>query len=66
MTATPLVPWVVCKDSGEILVAHCTCMAGYVTHCTHVGFVSDIYALMQAWEGMLSHCCYNYMLGESI
>ena len=30
MAATPLLPWVVCEQSGEILAAHCTCMAGYV------------------------------------
>ena len=30
MTATPLVPWVVCKDCGEVLAAHCMCMVGYV------------------------------------
>ena len=26
----PLLPWVVCEQEGEIIHAHCTCMAGYV------------------------------------
>ena len=29
MSTTPLLPWVVVEERGEILAAHCTCMAGY-------------------------------------
>ena len=25
---TDTIPWVVCQENGEILCAHCTCMAG--------------------------------------
>ena len=28
MSATPLLPWFVAENSGEIVAAHCTCMAG--------------------------------------
>ena len=30
VSADFLLPWVVAKQDGEILAAHCTCMAGYV------------------------------------
>ena len=29
-SGTPLIPWVVLEEDGEILAAHCNCMAGYV------------------------------------
>ena len=28
MTATPLLPWFVAEEGGDIVSAHCTCMAG--------------------------------------
>ncbi|XP_046864314.1 uncharacterized protein LOC124458317 [Xenia sp. Carnegie-2017] len=36
-TATPLKAWVILKDDGEVLTAHCNCMAGLAESCTHVG-----------------------------
>ena len=32
-SATPLIPWVVTEEDGEVLAAHCNCMAGYVYVC---------------------------------
>ncbi|XP_064479767.1 uncharacterized protein LOC135393203 [Ornithodoros turicata] len=33
----PLKVWILCRDSGEVLTAHCTCMAGAGETCSHVG-----------------------------
>ena len=30
MSAGFLLPWIILQQNGEILAAHCTCMAGYV------------------------------------
>ena len=35
----PLRPWVLVGSNGTILVAHCTCMAGLVETCSHVGAI---------------------------
>ena len=32
----PLEPWIIAEKDGEILAAHCTCMAGLGETCTHV------------------------------
>ena len=34
---TPLRCWVLCECTGEIICAHCNCMAGLGEVCTHVG-----------------------------
>ncbi|XP_072176345.1 uncharacterized protein [Diadema setosum] len=36
MSATPLLPWFVAEKCGEILAAHCTCMAGLGEACSHI------------------------------
>lgn len=33
----PLLPWVVIKDDGTVLAAHCTCAIGLLECCSHVG-----------------------------
>ncbi|XP_070384023.1 uncharacterized protein [Dermacentor albipictus] len=33
----PLKVWILCKDGGAVLTAHCTCMAGVGEACSHVG-----------------------------
>ncbi|XP_065651315.1 uncharacterized protein LOC136079507 [Hydra vulgaris] len=32
----PLQPWIIAEKSGNILAAHCNCMAGLAETCTHV------------------------------
>lgn len=34
---TPLKPWVIIANDGQVCCAHCTCMAGIAESCTHVG-----------------------------
>jgi len=34
-----LLPWIVLKFSGEVLAAHCTCIAGLGECCSHIGAV---------------------------
>ena len=44
LSASPLKVWCGIKQSGEILCAHCTCMAGLGEACSHVAallFVAD-------------------------
>lgn len=36
LSQTPLTAWVLAKSDGEILAAHCTCMAGNGEACSHV------------------------------
>ena len=36
---TPLSCWIVCESSGEVVCAHCNCMAGLGEVCTHVAAV---------------------------
>ncbi|KAK3744269.1 hypothetical protein QZH41_019934 [Actinostola sp. cb2023] len=38
-TVTPLKTWVIVKDDGEIVNAHCNCMAGLYESCSHVGAI---------------------------
>lgn len=35
----PLHCWVLCKNDGEVICAHCICIAGLGEVCTHVGAV---------------------------
>ena len=39
ISKTPLQPWIIAEKDGNILSAHCTCMAGLGEVCTHVGAV---------------------------
>ena len=36
VTATPLKPWVAAEKCGNIVCAHCTCMAGLGEACSHI------------------------------
>ncbi|XP_059426209.1 uncharacterized protein LOC132160583 [Carassius carassius] len=36
---TPLKTWIIAKEAGEIIAAHCNCMAGLSESCSHVGAV---------------------------
>lgn len=40
--------WVIAKMDGEILCAHCTCLAGLSETCSHVGAIC--YAVMTVTE----------------
>ncbi|KAM7307962.1 uncharacterized protein ISCGN_011597 [Ixodes scapularis] len=35
----PLLPWVLLRPDGEVLTAHCTCMAGLAEACSHVAAI---------------------------
>lgn len=35
----PLQPWILFKPDGEVLLAHCTCMAGLGEACSHIGSI---------------------------
>ena len=39
LSATPLKVWVGCKSNGEVVTAHCTCMAGIGEVCSHIAGV---------------------------
>ena len=39
LSATPLKVWVGCKSNGEVVAAHCTCMAGIGEACSHIAAV---------------------------
>jgi hypothetical protein len=39
MTATSVSVWLLAKRSGDVITAHCTCMAGCGESCSHVGAV---------------------------
>ena len=32
----PLLPWVICNKGGQVISAHCNCMAGLGESCTHI------------------------------
>ena len=36
LSGTPLKAWIVVKHTGEVIAAHCTCMAGVGEACSHV------------------------------
>lgn len=36
LSATPLRPWIVVQKDGEVVTAHCTCMAGLGEACSHI------------------------------
>ncbi|KAM4526904.1 uncharacterized protein V3H82_001158 isoform 1-T1 [Fundulus diaphanus] len=36
---TPLKTWIIAKKDGEVIAAHCNCMAGLSESCSHVGAV---------------------------
>ena len=36
MNETPLLPWVIMTSTGEVIAAHCDCMAGLAQTSTHV------------------------------
>lgn len=35
LSLPPLKPWILCKADGNVLVAHCTCLAGLGEVCSH-------------------------------
>jgi len=37
MNETPLHPWLIAEKGGNVLTAHCNCMAGLGESCSHVG-----------------------------
>lgn len=37
MNAAPHIVWVLAEMNGEIICAHCTCIAGLCETCSHVG-----------------------------
>ena len=39
MNDTPLSPWIIVEKSGNVLAAHCNCMAGLGESCSHIGAV---------------------------
>ena len=39
LNQTPLNPWIIAKENGEILSAHCTCMAGLAEACAHIAAI---------------------------
>ncbi|XP_077863509.1 uncharacterized protein LOC144347299 [Saccoglossus kowalevskii] len=39
MSEKPLQPWMIAKQNGSVLCAHCNCMAGLGETCTHVAAV---------------------------
>ncbi|XP_048582277.1 uncharacterized protein LOC125561824 [Nematostella vectensis] len=49
--ATPLKSWFLAEKSGEVIVAHCNCMAGLSEACSHIGAL--LFAV-QAGARMLS------------
>ncbi|XP_065903361.1 uncharacterized protein [Dysidea avara] len=38
-SGTPLIPWVVLEEDGEILAAHCNCMAGLGEACSLIAAI---------------------------
>lgn len=50
----PLDVWVVAKNEGVILAAHCTCIAGLGEVCSHVG--SILYAVEAIIPGTKDVC----------
>lgn len=42
LSAPPLNPWIALEQSGVVVCAHCTCMAGLGEVCSHIA------ALMEA------------------
>ena len=39
LSASPLRPWIAAENSGAIICAHCTCMAGLGEACSHISAV---------------------------
>lgn len=47
-----LLPWIISKPDGEVVAAHCTCMAGLGEACSHIGAVLFyIVAVVQHQDG---------------
>ena len=47
LSGTPLLPWAICKQNGQILACHYTCLAGLNEACTHEA------AMLIAVEGIV-------------
>jgi hypothetical protein len=52
-TATPAHCWIVCEQSGIILHAHCTCVAGLGETCSHVAATLFYLEMYSRVKGML-------------
>ena len=39
LSEKPLTPWIIAKDNGQIVTAHCNCVAGLGETCSHVASV---------------------------
>jgi len=57
MSATPLLPWAIMEQEGNVATTHCTCMAGSCATgmCYKYYIVMLIVFYMQAWRGMLAY-----------
>lgn len=59
MNATPHKVWVLAKTDGEIICAHCTCIAGLSETCSHVGALC--FAVMSVTESSETVMSSNYI-----
>ncbi len=63
MNAAALKVWILAKMSGEIVCAHCTCLAGLSETCSHVGAIC--YAVLNVAESTQSVIPSNYLYGTT-
>lgn len=65
MNDPPLTPWVAVEQGGQILCAHCTCMAGYIISFETL-FLINVYCVLNSLGEacMFSHSSSNNVLGK--
>lgn len=57
---TPLKPWIIVKEDGSIIAAHCNCAIGLLETCSHIG--ATLYALDDLRQKVLDKkVCFDVM-----
>lgn len=59
MNEPALKVWILAKMDGEIICAHCTCLAGLSETCSHVGAIC--YAVLNITESTESVMSLTYL-----
>ncbi|XP_028415046.1 uncharacterized protein LOC114538132 [Dendronephthya gigantea] len=69
LNETPLKTWVAAEDDGNIITAHCNCVAGFGDTCSHVGallFAVEAEPLTQLYSAEFNSMGYQELLAKSI
>ena len=65
LSEKPLTPWIIAKPDGEIITAHCDCMAGLGETCSHGGISFMGHRVWRSFKRLFNSYPEESILGNS-